>query len=298
MRQRLGRRRPLPALLLATLFAIPGCSSPASPAAADVPATSVPATSVPVSSVPVTSQPPTAGTDLADPSTALVAAPAGGTLRGKVVVIDPGHNGANWRHPGRISRRVDIGNGRKACDTTGAETNAGYPEPAFTFDVSTRLAALLRASGATVVLTRPDNRGVGPCITERAAIGNREHADVAISIHADGAPARAHGFHVIVPKGIGRNDAIVRPSRQLGIDVRDAFARGTGEPLATYTGTRTGGLVTRGDLGGLNLSTVPKVFIECGNMRNAADARRMTSPAWRQRAAASLAAGITTYLTR
>jgi N-acetylmuramoyl-L-alanine amidase len=52
----------------------------------------------------------------------------------------------------------------------------------------------------------------------------------------------------------------------------------------------------RTDLGGLNLSTVPKVFIECANMRNAADAARVTSPAFRQRAAVGIAAGITAFL--
>jgi N-acetylmuramoyl-L-alanine amidase len=218
-------------------------------------------------------------------------------LRGKVVAIDPGHNGANYRHTAQIARKVSIGNGTKACDTTGTETNSGYPEAAFTLDVSLRLAGLLRAEGATVVLTRISDTGAGPCITERAAIGNRARADAAISIHGDGAPARGYGFHVIVPQGIGANDAIVSPSRRLGVQVRDAFRAGTGEALSTYTGTTTGGLVARSDLGGLNLSVVPKVFIECGNMRNAADALRMTTPAWRQRAAAALATGITQYLT-
>ena len=41
--------------------------------------------------------------------------------------------------------------------------------------------------------------------------------------------------------------------------------------------TYVGGLVARGDLGGLRLSDVPKVFIETGNMRNAADARKLES---------------------
>jgi N-acetylmuramoyl-L-alanine amidase len=52
----------------------------------------------------------------------------------------------------------------------------------------------------------------------------------------------------------------------------------------------------RTDLGGLNLSTVPKVFIECGNMRNTTDASRMKSAAWRQRAAQALANGLANYL--
>ena len=50
------------------------------------------------------------------------------------------------------------------------------------------------------------------------------------------------------------------------------------------TRARTASSTAR-DLGGLNLSTVPKVLIECANMRNAQDAATVQSPAWRQNAA-------------
>ena len=53
----------------------------------------------------------------------------------------------------------------------------------------------------------------------------------------------------------------------------------------------------RSDLGGLNLSTVPKVFIEMGNMDNAADAARLETPAYREQMAAGIATGITAFLT-
>ncbi|GAA0405934.1 hypothetical protein GCM10009530_67630 [Microbispora corallina] len=216
-------------------------------------------------------------------------------LAGKVVVIDPGHNGGNYRHPEIINRQVDILTEKKACDTTGTSTNDGYAEAAFTWDVSSRLAKLLRAQGATVKLTRTGNTGVGPCITQRAAIGNRAKADAAISIHADGAPSAAHGFHVIMPKKIhGPVDPVVAGSRRLGITVRDAFHAGTGIAYSTYIGTNA--LNYRSDLGGLNLSTVPKIFIECGNMRNAGDAAKFKDPRFRQRIAVSLAKGLQSYL--
>lgn len=216
------------------------------------------------------------------------------SLQGKVIVIDPGHNGANWSHPSIINKRVFVVTKWKTCDTTGTSTNHGYSEAAFTFDVATRLAALLRKAGATVVLTRPNNRGVGPCITERAAIGNRAHANAAISIHGDGGPAHGVGFHVIAPGNVGPNSAIVKPSHTLAVDVRDEFHAVTGEQTANYVANK--GLITRTDLGGLNLSKVPKVFIECGNMRNSADAARMSNPAWRQKAALGLELAFARYL--
>ncbi len=194
---------------------------------------------------------------------------------------------------------MDIGNSRKECDTTGTETNAGYPEADFTLDVVHRARQILQDRGANVVLTQDGDRPWGPCIDERARIGNEAGADAAVSVHADGAPASGTGFHVIMPArvvgGAADTSAIVDPSHRLGVLLRDAFEAGTGEPYSSYIGQQ--GLDTRGDLGGLNLSKVPKVFIECGNMRNSGDAQRMSDPQWRQRAAQALADALTSYLT-
>jgi N-acetylmuramoyl-L-alanine amidase len=219
-------------------------------------------------------------------------------LAGQVIALDPGHNGANWSHPAIINRLVNVISEWKPCDTAGAQTDAGYAEHAFTFDVAIRLDRLLRAEGATVVLTRHNDHGVGPCVTQRAAIGNRAHADAAISIHADGGPPTGTGFEVIAPGRVaGAPDGpVIGRSGRLAVDIRNAYHRMTGEPYSDYVGTR--GLDVRTDLGGLNLSTVPKVFIECGNMRNPADAARLTSPRFRERIALALAAGFTAFLNR
>ena len=161
--------------------------------------------------------------------------------------IDPGHDGGNGAHPEIINRQVTPARCWKACDTVGTETASGYTEAAYTFDVALRLRAILRSEGAHVVLTRRSNRGVGPCITERAAIGNRAHADVAISIHADGGPTSGRGFHVIYPPSIrGLTDDIAAASYRLALDVRAAYRAGTGLPYATYLGST--GLSERSDL--------------------------------------------------
>ncbi|MFE9094220.1 N-acetylmuramoyl-L-alanine amidase [Streptomyces sp. NPDC007264] len=224
---------------------------------------------------------------------------ASGPLKGKVVVIDPGHNPGNFRHTTEISRKVDIGTNRKECDTTGTSTNDGYTEARFTLDVARRLRALLQAQGATVKFTQDGDRPWGPCVDERARIGNEAHADAAISIHADGASAGDRGFHVILPASVHAGAAdtrpVVAPSRDLGERVAGNFVRVTGSAPADYVGGGTG-LVVRNDLGGLNLSTVPKVFIECGNMRDTKDAALLTSGAWRQRAARGISEGIVSFL--
>jgi N-acetylmuramoyl-L-alanine amidase len=120
-----------------------------------------------------------------------------------------------------------------------------------------------------------------------------------VSIHADGAGAGQRGYHVILPgrvhKGIADTRRIVAPSADLGELIAHDFGRATGTAPSNYIGDGTG-LDTRTDLGGLNLSKVPKVFIECGNMRDSKDAALLTSAAWRQKAARGISEGIVSFL--
>ncbi|MGV4885590.1 N-acetylmuramoyl-L-alanine amidase [Streptomyces viridosporus] len=233
------------------------------------------------------------------PSASPSAPAASGPLKGKVVVIDPGHNPGNFRHTAEINRQVDIGTNRKECDTTGTSTDDGYAEARFTLDVAHRMRALLEEQGATVKLTQDADRPFGPCVDERARIGNAAKADAVVSLHADGSGAGNRGFHVILPgavdAGAADTRAIVGPSRDLGERIAGNFVRVTGSAPSNYVGGGTG-LVTRKDLGGLNLSTVPKVFVECGNMRDSKDAALLTSGAWRQKAARGISDGIVSFL--
>ncbi|MFJ9180459.1 N-acetylmuramoyl-L-alanine amidase [Streptomyces sp. NPDC102360] len=229
------------------------------------------------------------------------AKPAGGSgpLKGKLVVIDPGHNPGNFRHTTEINRSVNVGNGSKECDTTGTSTNAGYTEARFTLDVAKRMRAYLEQRGATVQLTQDGHRAWGPCVDERAEIGNKAKADAVVSVHADGSGEGNRGFHVILPASVRAGAAdttpIVKPSRDLGERIAGLYVKATGQAPSNYVGGGTG-LDTRSDLGGLNLSKVPKVFIECGNMRDSQDVERLTSDAWRQKAAQGISEGIMSFL--
>ncbi|NXY98034.1 N-acetylmuramoyl-L-alanine amidase [Streptomyces sp. BR123] len=223
----------------------------------------------------------------------------GNALAGKTVVIDPGHNTGNFKHTTEINKKVDIGTTTKECDATGTTTNSGYKEAEFTLDVARRLRPALEAEGLKVVFTHDGERPWGPCIDERARIGNEAKADAVVSIHADGVSEGSRGYHIILPAkvkgGAADTAAIVGPSRTLGERIAGNLARTTGSAPANYLGGGTG-LVVRDDLGGLNLSTQPKVFVECGNMRDSKDAALLTSPQWRQKAAQGIADGIVGFL--
>lgn len=226
---------------------------------------------------------------------AILAPQATGALTGRVIVVDPGHNGVYRRSVN--TRRVAAGNGsKKACNSSGTATNAGFAEHRFNWKVAVSLVRELRSRGAMVVLTRPNDSGTGPCVNERAAIGNRAGADLVISLHADGSHASgARGFHVILSRTMVGGSAVESRSKALALALRSRVANRTGMPRSTYIGKGTA-LSFRSDIAGLNLSKVPAVMLEAGNMRNTRDARLLTSASWRQKLAAGLAEGVVAAL--
>ena len=217
-------------------------------------------------------------------------------LAGKVVVIDPGHNGANAAHPEFINKPVPDGaGGTKACNTTGTATDAGYPEHELNWQVAIAVRDLLTAQGAQVVLTRPDDAGVGPCVDQRAATGGAAHADAVVSLHGDGAPVQSRGFFCILTPLAPAGPAIAASSASLAQQVRDGILATGVMPVANYEGA-DGIDASRADLAGLNLSTVPTTMCELGNMRNAADAAVQTSEQGRAALASGVAAGVRAFL--
>ncbi|MEO5663896.1 MAG: N-acetylmuramoyl-L-alanine amidase [Nocardioides sp.] len=219
-------------------------------------------------------------------------------LAGTTVVIDPGHQLGNHNFPSSINRLVPAGGFDKPCNTTGTATNAGYPEATFAWEVSVALRDRLRSLGARVVMTRSSNREDrwGPCVDVRGRAGNRIDADLKVSVHGDGSyAAGASGFHVIAPADRSPwTSDIYRPSLRLAGAVRTGLL-GSGFPVANYIAGGDG-LDVRSDLGTLNLSDIPTVMVELGNMRNASEAAVMTSARGRARYADGLATGLRRFL--
>ncbi len=226
------------------------------------------------------------------------AAAAEKPLAGRIIVLDPGHQlgNSNPKFAKEMSATKFNGSIVKGCNTTGTATNAGLPEVTFNWRVAKRLRTLLEEQGATVVFTRSSNSrdAWGPCTWDRAKIGTEAKADAMISIHADGAPASGRGFHVIAPSAIkGWTTDVAKPGRQLARAMISGMTRAGAEP-ATYLSST---LSIRGDQTTLNFSDVPTVIVELGNMRNKADAARMSTSQGQQQYAEWIAAGIKTYFS-
>ncbi|WP_245721839.1 N-acetylmuramoyl-L-alanine amidase [Nocardia crassostreae] len=212
---------------------------------------------------------------------------------GQVVVIDPGHNGGGAAQPDVINAHVPDGRGgTKPCNTTGTNANSGYTEHEFDWDVALRVRDALTLRGIRVIMTRDSDTGAGPCVNERGSLGNTVGAAAVVSIHADGAAAGAHGFHV-AHSSPPLNDAQGEPSVRLATMLRDRMV-GAGFVPSTYVGSD--GLNPRPDLAGLNFSERPAALVECGNMRDPGDAALIESPDGRARFATAIADAIAAYV--
>ena len=220
-------------------------------------------------------------------------------LAGVRIALDPGHQLGGHNFPAQIGHLVPAGGFMKPCNTTGTSTNGGYPEATLNFRVARLVQARLQALGAQVMLTRTRNSQSlwGPCVDARGEFGAKVGAQLMVSLHGDGAPARAHGFHVIAP--VARSPwttDIAAPSLRLARCLRAGFDA-VGVPRSTYIGGGSA-LSIRSDLATLNLSDVPVAMLEVGNMRNPSDAHRMTTSTGRAGYARAVVRGIRLYLHR
>ena len=226
-----------------------------------------------------------AASTLASPASA---APA--NIAGKIVFLDPGHNGSN---DSSISRQVPTGRGgTKNCQESGTPTNDGYPEHSFTWETTLRIRQELSALGVRTALSRGNDTGLGPCVDERAAMANALKPNAIVSIHADGGPPTGRGFHVLYSSP-PLNQVQAGPSVQFATTMRDQL-RAAGLVPSTYVGTD--GLNPRSDIAGLNLAQYPSILVECGNMKNVADAALMESPEGQQKYADAVVKGIAGFL--
>lgn len=220
-------------------------------------------------------------------------------LRSITIALDPGHQLGGHNYPRQINALVPAGGFRKACNTTGTATNTGVPEATVNFALAKAVRKRLRKLGARVRMTRTVNsqRLWGPCVDARGEFGKRVGARLMVSLHADGAPSSDHGFHVIAPtRRSPWTSDIAGSSLRLATALRNGLTA-LGVSRSNYIGGGSG-LDVRSDLGTLNMSDVPVAMIEIGNMRNVADARRMTSRSGRARYAKAVVRGIRAYLGR
>lgn len=222
-------------------------------------------------------------------------------LSGKTIFLDPGHQGSAAGHD--LAKQVPDGRGgKKDCQTTGATAVTGKAEHTVNWEVSQLVKAALEGKGARVVMSRNDDTGWGGCVDERAEAASKSGAAVAVSLHADSTSTAADngksGFHLIVPTlplpDKAADAAQSGEGRKASNTMRDSLVKAGFTP-ADYAGA-VDGIQTRSDIAGVNLTRVPAVFIEMGNLSNPAEAKSLSSPQGAARYAVAITDGITSYV--
>jgi len=221
------------------------------------------------------------------PATPTTRAPAAAGLSGKVVVIDPGHQGGSLAGVEPIGPGSSTMKEKTASGTAGVVT--GIPEAELTLAVSLKLREALRARGVTVYMTREtlaQTSNIGN--VDRARFWNAKNAHLAIRVHADGAENRsARGIHVLYPSSQWTT-AISAPSKRAAQLAQQALVAATGAPDR--------GIDARDDMTGFNWSQVPVILPEIGFMSNPEEDRLLATDAYRQKIANALADAAVAFL--
>jgi N-acetylmuramoyl-L-alanine amidase len=216
-----------------------------------------------------------------------VIAGAAGVAAAALICLDPGHG-----TPAAIGRQVEpIGPGSKVMKIKDGGGARG--EAAVALAIAKRTRTLLLARGYRVAMTRtgPTIRlGNGNGNIARAKFCNRRHAAVMVRIHADGATDPSlHGVSTLVPAWHrGWTNDIYRSSLSAG--------RAIQKSVVTATGAADRGILRRSDLTGFNWANVPAVLVETGFLSNPTEARRLKTPAYQQRVATGIAAGVSAFV--
>ncbi len=187
---------------------------------------------------------------------------AGPTLSGKLVIVDPGHGGADH---GVLAHRLDEGD--------------------LVYDLASRVEGRLTATGSSAFLTRGPDGGEreGPTETDRAGFANAAGADLLISLHVEAHPnpsASGVATYYYGNDRYGHYSAV--GARFAGLVQREICARTDLVDCRTHPVT--------GDL--LRRTRMPAVRIEVGYLTNTGDAARLADPAFRDVVAEAVVAAV------
>ncbi len=192
---------------------------------------------------------------------------AGGTLRQKIIVIDPGHGG---HRPG-------------ARFTEGKRT---IYEKEITLAIGLKVAERLARQGASVIMTRAEDAHIG--LYERTAMANQAGAHFFISIHCDSnaRPNSASGTTIYYH----RDDA---DSRALGQAILNEIVRVSGLPSK---GVRSDTTLYQSGLAVLRTSQMPAVLIEVGFLNHWYDRKKLLDPKFQDAIADAIVRGLKAYV--
>lgn len=211
-----------------------------------------------------------------------------GKFSGKIICIDPGHGITSRKetepiYPGATEK--------KAANVSGTAGDR-ITEEALNLEVGLKLKAKFEELGATVYITRTENKSDMSNV-ERAKFANQTGCDMVVRVHADGSESKSvSGVSVLIPskKCIINGyltDEIVQKSRRAGEYILEEICRNTG--------AANKGLSERADMTGFNWSSVPVVLVEMGFLSNREEEAKLITDEYQQKIISGIAAGLEKY---
>ncbi|WP_209020939.1 peptidoglycan-binding protein [Evansella clarkii] len=182
--------------------------------------------------------------------------PSSGALRGKVIMLDPGHGDTD---PGAIA--------------------GGMRESELVLDISLRAKRLLENQGATVIMTRSTD--VFLTLSQRASLANGSNADVFVSVHANAFNGTANGTETFWNN---RNQAA--NSEKLAHTLQNATVQKMG------TNYRR---VDQANYTVITSTRIPSALLEVGFMDHSGDAAKLRQSSYRDRSAEAIVEGLINY---
>ena len=197
----------------------------------------------------------------------------------KTIVIDPGHGGSD---PGNQNHRLKLS------------------EKTYTLDVARRLETLLKAQGYRVILTRKSDRAMD--LEARTALANKARADLFISIHFNAfsrSDVAGTETYVMTPRHQRSSPQAERDrsmvSTRYPANAHDHWNASLGfqihRSMVTSLRSADRGL-KRFRYSVLRTIDCPAVLVEAAFLSNDAEGRRVSTAAYRQRIAESIATGV------
>ena len=190
-------------------------------------------------------------------------------LNGKVIMLDPGHGGA------------DVGAIGSFLGVTDEEVGLG---------VALKLKALLEANGASVVMTR-SAKETAVELYSRPAFANAIEPDLFISIHADSIKPNTVPYGAKIFYYAGDEHLSLKAQKYVRKELAAAVQEGIAAATLRKATVATNNYVV------LRENNHPSILVECGFLSNPEDEALLATEEYRQKLAEGIYAGILNYFT-
>ena len=191
------------------------------------------------------------------------------SLTGTVIMLDPGHGGYG---------------------SPGTNYNMDVYEETVTYSIAMKAADILRAEGATVIVTRGANDALS--LAQRVSIARNENPDMFVSIHCDGADDTSWmGTHTFYYKNY---------SMPLAKSIHEQLVNAWRNYYYTDTASKEYATLDRKikffPFNVTRIEECPSVLVECGYLTNELDGQFLISEGGQKILATAIAQGIIDYI--